>query len=274
MDVYFGTSVSNHSVFGDRQHCSDGSYCSSPSKCCETRRGCCYDSMMQSKHFRLQVWNMWYFWFLVIFMMLSCFGGCGYYRRRRLAMLSNSPGASPAGLSPTISPSHGAGNCGRGQERQGRPFNFFAYNGPGNAAMYPVPQYHQPPLVASMPPAYAEVVNQPNIYPVSGKAVLPPYPGQDNAQMVPSAGAGAGIWPLEDSSLPPPYTEFPTSPGQPDSSHTHQSPETLEHGVTSQGTSLPPVSSSFREANSVSTGPVGGTSDSSHRQERGLESQP
>ena len=89
-------------------------------------------------------------------MMMSCFGGCGYYRRRRLALLSHSPGSSPTGHSPSISPSH-TGGCRRGHERHGRQFNLFAYNGPGNVGMYPIPQYHQPPLVASMPPAYAEV---------------------------------------------------------------------------------------------------------------------
>ncbi|KAK3791310.1 hypothetical protein RRG08_012497 [Elysia crispata] len=244
-------------VFGE--HCNDGSYCDSPSKCCETRKGCCYDSLMQSKHFRLQVWNMWYFWFLVIFMMMSCFGGCGYYRRRRLAMLSHSPGSSPTGLSPTISPAHAGSNC-RGQERSGRQFNFFAYNGPGNVGMYPVPQYHQPPLVASMPPAYAEVVNQPGVYPVNGKTGLPPYPGQsktENDQMVPSACAGASVWPLDDSSLPPPYTEFVTGPG-PDPPHSQQQPESLEHIIPSQESFVPPPPppSSSLEPNSSSAGPV------------------
>ncbi|GFS07723.1 vesicular, overexpressed in cancer, prosurvival protein 1-like [Elysia marginata] len=219
------------------EHCMDDTYCHSPSKCCETKRGCCYDSLMQSKHFRLQVWNMWYFWFLVIFMMMSCFGGCGYYRRRRLAMLSRSPVSSPTGHSPSISPSQPGDGRSRGQERHNRQYNLFAYSGSSNVGMYPIPQYHQPTMVASMPPAYNEVVNQPSLYPVNGKSVLPPYEEQDktvNNQLMPSGGAS--VWPVGDSSLPPPYTEF-AADHNPDPPLPHQQRDVSEFRAALSGPS-------------------------------------
>lgn len=179
--------------------CGENIFCHSPYKCCETKKGCCYDSMLHnSQHFRLQIWNMWYFWFLIIFMMMSCFGGCGYYRRRRLAMLSRS--SSPPATRPnTVLVSYPRARCSRSQEGS-RQFNFFAYNGPG---------LNGPEPVSNLPPAYAEVINQPNLYPIN-KVQLPPYPGNDKPEdgyLMYSQQGSALLPPPPDANLPPPYSE-------------------------------------------------------------------
>uniref|UniRef100_A0A2C9LN03 WW domain binding protein VOPP1 n=1 Tax=Biomphalaria glabrata TaxID=6526 RepID=A0A2C9LN03_BIOGL len=128
-------------------YCGEDKFCHSPYKCCESRKECCYDSMLHSNQlFRLQIWNMWYFWLLVIFMLMSCFGGCGYYRRRRLALMSRSSSLTrPDTILPA--PCHSSTRRSRNQEGS-RQFNFFAYNGPG---------FNGPEPVSNLPPAYYEV---------------------------------------------------------------------------------------------------------------------
>ncbi|GFO04936.1 vesicular, overexpressed in cancer, prosurvival protein 1-like [Plakobranchus ocellatus] len=247
----FGFLLLLYEAFGE--YCSDDTYCDTPSKCCETKRGCCFDSMMHGRHFRLHEWNMWYFWFLIIFMMMSCFGGCGYYRRRRLAMLSRSPVSSAAHTS-SVTLSHHGGSGQRAQERRARRFNYFAYNGPGNMGIFPMPQYIQEPSVTSLPPAYSEVVNQPSLYPVNDKTGLPPYPGLDkpeNGQVLPVAAGGASVWPIEDSRLPPPYSESVHNTGseqQPPVQQPVDSHEPSLSGCTPQPLSSTPNSDSVVRA--------------------------
>ncbi|KAI8793576.1 proline-rich protein 2 isoform X1 [Biomphalaria glabrata] len=212
-------------------YCGEDKFCHSPYKCCESRKECCYDSMLHSNQlFRLQIWNMWYFWLLVIFMLMSCFGGCGYYRRRRLALMSRSSSLTrPDTILPA--PCHSSTRRSRNQEGS-RQFNFFAYNGPG---------FNGPEPVSNLPPAYYEVVNQPNLYPVN-KAELPPYPGfsknDDSENIFPSQGSAMG--PPLQANLPPPYTEFQYSSSLPATS-LNQNNGSHESGSASQAF-IPPVS--------------------------------
>jgi hypothetical protein len=194
-----------YEVFAD--YCGDSLFCDAPYKCCEMKKGCCYDSMLHnSRHFRLQIWNMWYFWFLIIFMMMSCFGGCGYYRRRRLAMLTRTPNPPPLRPTTILEPAQRRTRI-RSYEGNTRQLNFFAYIGPGVSLPEPV---------SNLPPAYAEVVNQPVLYP-SNKMELPPYPGNDK----PEDGHFGFVPPPtsmitnQETCLPPPYTEYTYGSSQP-----------------------------------------------------------
>ncbi|KAH9496893.1 hypothetical protein Btru_010089 [Bulinus truncatus] len=135
---------------------------------------------------------------LIIFMLMSCFGGCGYYRQRRLALMSRSSSLTrPDPVLPATC--HRSTRRSRSQEGS-RQFNFFAYNGPG---------FNGPEPVSNLPPAYYEVLNQPNLYPAN-KIELPPYPGiiktGEDSQLVYSSQRQTVV-PSLDASLPPPYTE-------------------------------------------------------------------
>jgi len=75
--------------------CPDGRTCISPMRCCE--RTCCYEAddldetrSHYSYGYRLSLWNMWYFWFVVLFVLMSCLGGCGYYKQRQRMIRSRS----------------------------------------------------------------------------------------------------------------------------------------------------------------------------------------
>lgn len=80
-------------------------------------------------------------------MMMSCFGGCGYYRRRRLAMLTRASHPPPLRTATVLEPVQRRSRF-RSAEGEPRQFNFFAYIGPGVSLPEPV---------SNLPPAYAEV---------------------------------------------------------------------------------------------------------------------
>lgn len=74
--------------------CPDGVTCTSPMRCGRT---CCYEAddldetrSHYSYGYRLSIWNMWYFWFVVLFVLMSCLGGCGYYKQRQRMIRSRS----------------------------------------------------------------------------------------------------------------------------------------------------------------------------------------
>ncbi|XP_076472116.1 uncharacterized protein LOC143301598 isoform X2 [Babylonia areolata] len=158
--------------------------CQSPLKCCADSLKCCYDyghnNNSYIRGFKFRVWNMWYFWLVVIFIMMSCFGGCGYYRRQRLAAMQLSASATPT------SPRR---VCVTSQRRTVPPSGLYAYTGPGADSG----------STAALPPPYAEVMQQPSLYPMS-KAELPPYPGPP-ADKDPMQVGNA------DEVSPPPYCE-------------------------------------------------------------------
>lgn len=145
---------------------------------------------------------------------MSCFGGCGYYRRRRLAALQQSAEIQPSRCHVTHE------RCANTRQ------SYYAYTGPGAD---PVPD------VLHLPPPYTEVMNQPNLYPVN-KVDLPPYPGPPSAKGESSCLPG-------DTIHPPPYTELtpsmPVSLGDgslhqsaPTVSVTHTEASTQEHDIT------------------------------------------
>ncbi|ESO90719.1 hypothetical protein LOTGIDRAFT_163994 [Lottia gigantea] len=147
------------------EYCGGDINCYFPEKCCDLNT-CCPDNSRDDRLFtyKLHVWNMWYFWFIIIFIMMSCFGGCGYYRRKRMAAISRIQQRDRMGVIPPAtdymnrprSHHHSAVNV--------HP-NFMVYTGPGldRDSSY-------------LPPPYSEVVSQPNMYPPN-KTDLPPYPG-------------------------------------------------------------------------------------------------
>ncbi|XP_041367589.1 uncharacterized protein LOC121382146 [Gigantopelta aegis] len=183
------------------EYCGDEKYCSSPYKCCEASSlTCCLDRSSDdyySRNFKLHVWNMWYFWFIIIFIMMSCFGGCGYYRRRRLMVMQQGRQCHlPATTQHlTIHPM---------QAGIREPPAFYAYTGPG------APPH---PDMSNLPPPYYDVMTQPDLYP-SNKAELPPYPGvpgvpvitADNPENPSVTTLSAGNFPAEVPQ-PPAYSE-------------------------------------------------------------------
>jgi len=120
---------------------------------------------------------------------MSCFGGCGYYRRRRMAALQQTVVTSPVGRRIARNP----------LQRRHTPDSvqhtaLYAYTGPGADVMHS----------AQLPPPYAEVIQQPNMYPIN-KVELPPYPG-------PPAQKGDTSRADDDEVSPPPYCEVAIPP--------------------------------------------------------------
>lgn len=191
------------------EYCGDNKYCQEPYKCCVNSQACCYDddSNRYTRGFKLHVWNMWYFWLVIIFILMSCFGGCGYYRRRRLAALQqSSPATSPARTYPS-----------RFHRRLCRPTpsqENFAYAGP---------EIDGTPVNMHLPPPYTEVMQQPGLYPVN-KMNLPPYPGPPDAK-----DAESGTVCQQGTVNPPPYSEVAQSCTVSSETPSPQSSSTAQH---------------------------------------------
>ncbi|KAK7110576.1 uncharacterized protein [Littorina saxatilis] len=174
------------------EFCGNDITCQSPYTCCINKQACCYDHENNgyTRGFKLHVWNMWYFWLVIIFILMSCFGGCGYYRRRRLAAMQQSMGMPQTA---TVRPV-----CTARTRRQPQP-GFYAYTGPGS---------HSSPD-SQLPPPYTEVMQQPNLYPVN-KVDLPPYPGPPI-----NKDSSAGMDNGDDEVSPPPYYQVAALSSQP-----------------------------------------------------------
>ncbi|KAL3832450.1 hypothetical protein ACJMK2_024092 [Sinanodonta woodiana] len=173
-------------------------------RCCG--RTCCYEAddldetrSHYSYGYRLSIWNMWYFWFVVLFVLMSCLGGCGYYkqRQRMIRSRSNSSLGFFSSLQPRSSSRRSRGNMATVMLE---PSNNLPYGNTGPPNMTPYPD------LTLSPPPYSEVVSQPDLYPVN-KSNLPLYPGDQiiNTQ--------SGQHPLtvcgnvSQFPQPPPYTE-------------------------------------------------------------------
>ncbi|XP_013389684.1 vesicular, overexpressed in cancer, prosurvival protein 1-like [Lingula anatina] len=164
--------------------------------CCS--EGCCsYDGY----YYSWSIWNMWYFWFIIIFILLSCFGACGYWRRRQWMLAQQRTTTAQQGhlFIPSMDYTNPAGP------------QMYPYGGP-------YPQQQAQGNFPS-PPPYAEVISKPDAYPPS-KQDLPPYPGEPvvtaatttentntavNSQQQVSSGAAA-------IPQPPPYQPSSTPP--------------------------------------------------------------
>ncbi|XP_078572032.1 uncharacterized protein LOC144859349 isoform X1 [Branchiostoma floridae x Branchiostoma japonicum] len=136
------------SCFSSKQ-CRQGQFC--------CRYMCCQLSLFS--YYYTHVWDVWYLWFVVIFVMMACCGGCGYYRRRQHLL----------------------------QQSRMSPGGAIVYAGalPGDHMSSQTPQHglSQTQLPeAAAPPPYSEVTTKPDVYPLApdsfqyGPAYPPPYP--------------------------------------------------------------------------------------------------
>lgn len=154
-----------------------GHSCPAPQECCGNT--CCRDKYGYS-NMRWSVWNMWYFWFIVILIMMTCFGSCGYWRRRQLLLAQQ----------------HHMGTTQHHPNTVQQPYcmHYTAASAPYSRPVrchmatmgVPVyPNYGYPVAPEALPeaqgmfpapPPYAEVVSKPGVYTMAGmKDVLPPY---------------------------------------------------------------------------------------------------
>ncbi|XP_052223571.1 vesicular, overexpressed in cancer, prosurvival protein 1-like isoform X2 [Dreissena polymorpha] len=174
--------------------CDDGTKCSQAYYCC--RAGCCFgsrdsiDDVNDRRYaygYRLSIWNMWYFWFVVLFLMMMCFGGCGYYKQRQRLTA-------------------------RGLQGQGRPSFISIFQATRrqrrNMGHAPTPQsdlmmvYPDPVMSNSFaPPPYNEVVSHPSMFPPSTKTSYPS--NAHNYLQGPTSFSESSV----QMPQPPPYNE-------------------------------------------------------------------
>ncbi|XP_014676063.1 PREDICTED: splicing factor 1-like [Priapulus caudatus] len=139
----------------------------------------------------LSFWNMWYFWFIVISLLIACFGVCGYWRRRHMWNLYG-PGPY-SGMHGMVPPSrYLMGNRMPGNYRQrfsGYP-SLFIHHDAGQPASLPMGSFPEPPpyseVVAkpeSYPPPYAEDTD--SLPPYSEAVAMTPTSQADNAMLTP-----------------------------------------------------------------------------------------
>ncbi|XP_033111738.1 vesicular, overexpressed in cancer, prosurvival protein 1-like [Anneissia japonica] len=121
--------------------CGDG-YCNDYDQYCCDNFECCY-------YPNYSYWNLWYFWFVLIFVLMTCFGGCGYYRRRQVYLQTASGQRIPVGQTTYLT-----------------------------SGVQPVHHPYQPTAAPvgtfQSPPPYSEVTSKPNLYPKTGDAAYPP----------------------------------------------------------------------------------------------------
>nr|XP_011452403.2 WW domain binding protein 1-like [Crassostrea gigas] len=132
--------------------------------CCEGH--CCVeDQESVSYTYRISFWNLWYFWFVILFILMSCFGGCGYYKhKQRLLLMPRDTyvnrGRTSARTTPGLGliPSHTA------------------------AASPQTEPITLQPSISILPPPYSEVANLPKN---QFEAKPPPYPGDKHGDISP-----------------------------------------------------------------------------------------
>ncbi|KAK3108994.1 hypothetical protein FSP39_020426, partial [Pinctada imbricata] len=185
-------------------------------RCCGS--SCCYDDDRHMTYeYRISFWNLWYFWFVILFILMSCFGGCGYYKQRqRYAQSQNTFFGSIGRDRSTTHRNNGAIIVDHTHP------SYYAYSGPGADI---------PAEVTMQPPPYSEVVTQPVLYPAN-KSDLPPYPGFDTTPVVPldqpQSGMPASSTPVVNQAsstmpAPPAYSEHPTN-DRPDNNQSRPEP--------------------------------------------------
>ncbi|OWF40025.1 uncharacterized protein LOC110464361 [Mizuhopecten yessoensis] len=201
-------------VVADTQYCSDtGEKCDYPKTCCPG--GCCYGADgHDNRHnhaysFRVSFYNLWYFWFIVLFVLMSCFGGCGYYKQRQRFSRSR-------GVCGVTVPSQGGRSSRQPSTiRSGTSNNPSLLPSSHSNFGYTGSEYVRPGLNLR-PPPYSEVMMQPDLYPAhKSELVLPPYPG---TQQVSPHNSGSSEPSSSGLPQPPPYSLFQLSnqgsPGQ------------------------------------------------------------
>ncbi|CAH1789156.1 unnamed protein product, partial [Owenia fusiformis] len=177
------------------------SYCEAAGKICSGSEYCCTSGCcMYRYHYTWSVWNMWYFWFIIIFVLMSCFGGCGYWKRRQWMMSQQRAHMQANAHQQTT-----------GQPMPGMPVYPYVYDNP-----YATTETTAPPQGAfPTPPAYSEVISKPNQFPGS-KTDLPPYPGFTQAPLNTVSSPG----PVAGPPAPPPYAATPTVQATPQAAPT------------------------------------------------------
>ncbi|XP_052805921.1 uncharacterized protein LOC128235201 [Mya arenaria] len=176
--------------------CSDGSVCTGGRECC--MHGCCVpgdshandddDERRYAYSYRLSIWNMWYFWFVILFLMMSCFGGCGYYKQRQRIIQSHGAGATRPSFISIF------------QTTRRRPMPMDRYPEAMIYAGYPTAEPTVPAGFA--PPPYAEVINHSDLYPPTSKTTQPNTQPQYTGYPVSSNNE-----PTNQMPQPPPYSE-------------------------------------------------------------------
>ncbi|XP_045167381.1 uncharacterized protein LOC123530692 isoform X2 [Mercenaria mercenaria] len=174
--------------------CDDGSRCTGGKHCCSI--GCCYgddddDDRRYTYGYRLSIWNMWYFWFVILFLMMSCFGGCGYYKHRQRLVTGQPVRGHRNFLSILTEPYNGGTARVLTVENGGYPENrgYVLSRGP------------DPNLAASMaPPPYTEVMNNPGLFPPNTKLGVPGGHTHTGSIL-------HNTEPTSQMPQPPPYTE-------------------------------------------------------------------
>ncbi|XP_033762025.1 uncharacterized protein LOC117343675 [Pecten maximus] len=204
--LIFSLEIFQH-VTADTQYCSDtGERCDYPKSCCPS--GCCYgvDNDSNRDHhaysFRVSFYNLWYFWFIILFVLMSCFGGCGYYKQRqRFARSRGVCGVtmtSQLGHNP-LQPSTIRTGIGANHAHLQSSHSNFGYTGSGDIRSG----------LTLQPPPYSEVMMQPELYPAhKSEVILPPYPGTQHLSTNNSGGTDPTSSGLPQ---PPPYSLFRSS---------------------------------------------------------------
>jgi len=165
-------------------------------------------------------------WFILIFILMSCFGGCGYWRRRQLLLAQhqqhmmghydnyhtsgnrvtyNGPHLTMPVFAAGYDPSIFVG--GGGAAVHARNIGDFGAN-PQTQQFFP------------SPPPYSEVVAKPEVWPPS-KDELPPYPGEpivsaNQGEAMPQNAVGEEPFATGTAAVPglPPYS--PVNPASSD----------------------------------------------------------
>ncbi|KAL4222678.1 hypothetical protein ACF0H5_018719 [Mactra antiquata] len=181
--------------------CGDGTRCARGMECCST--GCCdldshdIDDRRYTYGYRLSIWNMWYFWFVILFLMMSCFGGCGYYKHRQRF---GQPVRDHRSFFSYLADPYSR-NSGRvlSLEHGGYPDR--------TMGGYVISRTPDANLAASMaPPPYTEVVSNPGMFPPNTKIGVHGYMSDGNTPAYGNNIPGNNL-PGHVMPQPPPYTE-------------------------------------------------------------------
>ncbi|KAK2163295.1 hypothetical protein LSH36_82g04058, partial [Paralvinella palmiformis] len=201
--------------------------CEEPHKCCGAT--CCIPTDLEH-HYRSQlrwsVWNMWYFWFVILFVLMSCFGGCSYYRRHQLllarhqAVFGESSRTYPDWqFSPSFPVSLFSGFSTQNSQQRAAASNSASTTTTTTTVQPVYPDAQISTQIFPSPPAYSEVVSHPDVYPPNKDPELPPYPGQQTA----FAGNGVQL---------PPYSPLAVTMTTDTNHHGNQNQITSSSNIT------------------------------------------
>ncbi|XP_070566466.1 actin-binding protein WASF2-like [Ptychodera flava] len=168
-----------------------GEFCSGYGHSCNAPEYCCsYTCCRPYKHYSF--WSMWYFWCIVVFVLMACFGGCGYYRRRQVLIQRSGQPRAVVFASTTT--------------------HTVASQEPYSQQAPPPGFVEHPSGTFPAPPPYSEVTSKPYMYP-KADGPSPPYlpPGSyyppPNLQYQGQAPPPMSQLPAYEPSAPPAATQ-------------------------------------------------------------------